>query len=201
VTGEEAVLPLGAIALGPCLVGGVEYPNVVCRLVDVSRKDLPNAKRRFLVERLIEDMLFDLPSTVVAYRNANAWVPMLERVDLDLGDGATTGLYRSGGAYLITGGLGALGLAVARSMANRAASNFVLVSRSALPTRDRWTEYLANAAPHDKAANIIRQIVAIEEMGADVMIAAADVGDLSSMALFTRPVWVAVSPSCRRTGR
>ena len=47
-------------------------------------------------------------------------------------------LPRPGGTYLITGGLGALGLEVADFLVEQGARRLVLVSRRAVPPRREW---------------------------------------------------------------
>jgi myxalamid-type polyketide synthase MxaE and MxaD len=72
------------------------------------------------------------------------------------------------GAYLITGGVGGLGLKVARWLAERGAGHLVLT------TRRTWNESPENAEARDA-------ISAIEALGAKVHVATADVADLDQM--------------------
>ena len=57
-------------------------------------------------------------------------------------------------AYLITGGLGGLGLEVARWLASREARHLVLLGRTALPPRDAWNSVKPGHAAHDRIGQI-----------------------------------------------
>ena len=81
------------------------------------------------------------------------------------------------GAYLITGGLGGLGLKVAHWLVEQGARYLVLISRHSLPDRTSWA-----SLPEDHPANgQVRQIQAIEKMGVTVIVEFADVTDMVRM--------------------
>ncbi|XYI03831.1 type I polyketide synthase [Sorangium sp. So ce1128] len=84
---------------------------------------------------------------------------------------------RADHAYLITGGLGGLGLGVARWLVRRGARHLVLLGRAGLPDPARPDEDLTPAERARKA-----ELCAFEAEGADVVVAAADVGDREAMA-------------------
>jgi hypothetical protein len=56
-------------------------------------------------------------------------------------------------------------------------ARLVLVSRSGLPPRERWAEWLAAHGEDDATGRRIRAVQGLEEDGADVLVAAADVTD------------------------
>ena len=87
---------------------------------------------------------------------------------------------RIDGSYLITGGLGALGLAVARKLIACGARRLVLVGRSPLPPRSTW----AKIAPSERTWAKIAAIRELEALGASVHIASVDVGDGAELADF-----------------
>jgi NAD(P)-dependent dehydrogenase (short-subunit alcohol dehydrogenase family) len=57
----------------------------------------------------------------------------------------------------------------------------VLVGRSGLPARIDWERWLATHAPDDATSRRIRKVLALEQLGAEVMVASADVADLGQM--------------------
>ena len=69
------------------------------------------------------------------------------------------------GTYLITGGTGALGVRVAARLADLGARRIVLLSRSGVPNRTDWQ-------PDEEP---VRTIVALEERGVSVRVAAVDI--------------------------
>ena len=70
------------------------------------------------------------------------------------------------GTYVITGGLGALGLEVASYFAEKGAKRIVLVSRRSLPPRRQWKEL--------KDQVEIQRILALEAMGISVYLVSID---------------------------
>ena len=185
VTGEEEQInPFGSVARGPCQVGNAEYDNISCRMIDITRRDLTPVRRLELVERLLEGISGVIPSSVAAYRCGQLWIPMLDRMDLEPCPLDEKPL-RTNGVYLITGGLGGLGLAVAKSIAERKPAKLILTSRSSFPARDKWHQHLA-ASDTSKEASVIRQVQAIEKLGSEVMLLSADVADLRAMRAVVR---------------
>ncbi|QFT61383.1 type I polyketide synthase [Roseivivax sp. THAF30] len=84
------------------------------------------------------------------------------------------------GTILITGGFGG----IARTLGLAAAKNgakLVLVSRTVLPDRSDWSEYRRRHAPHDPVSRAIAHVEALEAVGAEVMVATADICDLAAM--------------------
>ena len=91
--------------------------------------------------------------------------------------------FKSDASYLITGGLGKIGLILARWMVDNGARSLVLVGRTALADRSTWSSLPAGSSDHDK----IRTIQSLERDGAHVYVHAADVSNAESMAsLFAR---------------
>jgi len=89
---------------------------------------------------------------------------------------------RSDGAYLISGGLGDLGLLVARFLAEQGARRLILLSRSPVPPRQTWSQVAADG-PMAKRLEAIRELEAI---GVSVHTAAVDIGDLSQLTAFLK---------------
>ena len=87
---------------------------------------------------------------------------------------------RPRGVYLITGGLGGIGLAFARCLAERVQARLVLVGRSRLPARDEWPG--VDEVPRaDDERRTIEQLRALESLGAEILVVAADVTDVAQM--------------------
>ncbi len=95
-------------------------------------------------------------------------------------------VFRTDASYLLTGGLGALGLVVANWMVERGARHLVLVGREGLPPRETWRSAGAASFPAATRARI-DAVRAIEAAGASVRIEPLDVADLGALqALLTR---------------
>nr|VFK14084.1 MAG: Ketoacyl-synthetase C-terminal extension [Candidatus Kentron sp. LPFa] len=93
----------------------------------------------------------------VAYRDGQRYVARLVKSDLPVSDSRAP--LNAENSYLITGGLGALGLKVARRMVERGVRYLVLTARR---------------GPSEKAQEVLRQL---EEIGAKVRVISADISD------------------------
>ena len=85
------------------------------------------------------------------------------------------------GVYLITGGLGGIGLTLAHWFAANTSARLALTARTPLAPREQWDKWLAEHGPDDQTATIIRSIRDIEASGGDVLTIAADVADINQM--------------------
>jgi NAD(P)-dependent dehydrogenase (short-subunit alcohol dehydrogenase family)/acyl carrier protein len=179
VTGEAVFRPDRATVLGPAVVIPQEYPNMLCRVIDIV---LPSGKAE--ADRLAEQLALELQrpaeTTVVAYRGPHRFVQHLEPAPLD-GVAEPAGLRRHG-VYVITGGLGGIGLVLARHLAETVGARLVLIGRSALPARTDWTGWIESHDERDATATRIRACLALEEAGAEVLTVSADIADREQLA-------------------
>jgi acyl transferase domain-containing protein/thioesterase domain-containing protein/acyl carrier protein len=181
VTGEETLQPEKATVLGACKVIPQEFPNIRCRNIDVV---LPAAESR-VDERLLDQLIAELTAvesleTVVAYRGGQRWTQIFEQARLDESTDRIP-LIREGGVYLITGGLGNIGLALAEELARTARARLVLVGRSAFPAKENWLQWLSTHDEQDAVSRKIRRLQTIESLGAQVIVFSADVADRDQM--------------------
>jgi NAD(P)-dependent dehydrogenase (short-subunit alcohol dehydrogenase family) len=114
----------------------------------------------------------------VAYRGGHRWVQGYEK----LAPGTTqSGILRDGGTYLITGGLGEVGLALAETIARAARANLVLVGRSQIPERHHWPARLAGNGQREPLSRKLVRIKELERLGAQVLPVSADVCDAAQL--------------------
>ncbi len=197
---EPLPLPGKATVLGPGLVIPKELPGVTVRLVDIDIPTAAEKKTRRTPASLLsqlsgakrdagpapwlaplwEELLASPGNEVVALRKGRRWVPT--HVALPLQPAGEAPIFRDGGTYVITGGLGDLSMAIARALAGRHAAKLVLLGRTPLPSRDSWASYRRLHAGDDRASRGIAAIVELEALGADVLYLSADVGNPEEMA-------------------
>jgi non-ribosomal peptide synthase protein (TIGR01720 family) len=177
VTGEEPLRPEKATVLGACRVIGAEYP-FTCRNLDVELGRAPDAA---LVEAILAEVESESSDPVVAYRGRYRWAEAFRRSPLEPAPERPPRL-REGGTYLITGGLGGMGLELAAYLGRTLRANLVLVGRTPLPAREEWERRLEESAPDDPTAARIRRVREIEDAGARVLVCSADVADREQMS-------------------
>ncbi|MCC6812277.1 MAG: amino acid adenylation domain-containing protein, partial [Deltaproteobacteria bacterium] len=175
VSGQEEVRAEKALAIGPLRMIPLEYPHIQCRIVDLALA--PGA-----AELLFNELISDEPDPLVAYRQRRRWVQSFARVHL--GDGSVGRAYlRAGGTYLITGGLGGIGLTFAGYLARTCKAKLVLVGRTGLPPKGAWTEYLTSCGESSaETCRRIEQVMELEKHASEVLVCEADVSDLTQMS-------------------
>lgn len=179
VTGSEILCPEKALVLGACKVMPLEYPNITCRSIDVV---VPvESGQEELIQTLIVELTTPTSDQIIAYRGRNRWVQDFEPVQLD-GTVAENPRLRKQGVYLITGGLGGVGLLLAEYLAQTVQAKLILVGRSAFPDQDQWSEWLSTRDRQDHISQKIQKLQAMKALGAEVMIGSADVTNLEQMS-------------------
>ncbi|MBD2385755.1 type I polyketide synthase [Cylindrospermum sp. FACHB-282] len=181
VTGSDLLYPEKALILGACQVVPLEYPNISCRSIDVLLPASASSQEAQLVEWLVAELTLANTEKAIAYRGHHRWVQTFEPVQLNTNVAQNPRL-RQQGVYLITGGLGGVGLALAEYLAQTLQAKLILIGRSAVPHRDDWPEWLSAHHQHDSTSCKIRQLQHLEALGAQVMVATADVANTEQMS-------------------
>jgi acyl transferase domain-containing protein/acyl carrier protein len=171
VTGSEPLEPLTALLLGLCTVLPQEYPQLTCRHLDLDTLPL-QPLRPALLDALLSELVQPGSEPRVAYRGHQRWLPTYEPTPLPPAPARPKRL-RPGGVYLITGGVGGIGLTLAAYLARTVQAKLVLTSRSALLPAD--TTAAADDPRH-------AQVAALTALGAEVLVLSADVTDRAAMA-------------------
>lgn len=156
VTGEELVHAEKATMLGLCRVLPLERPNIRCRNLDVSWPG------QHTVAQVLAEATVEGRDVLIAYRGRRRWVETVEYAPLPA---SIEPPLRQRGIYLITGGFGGIGLALAGHLAHDYQGRIALIGRH-IPAEDSQAG---------------QQIRAMEDAGAEVMLCAADVCDHHSM--------------------
>ena len=179
VTGEELLCPEKATVLGACKVMPHEYAHISCSSIDIVVPESHQLEPR-LVSQLLAELRAPSADAVVAYRGLHRWVQTFEPVHMQQSRPAPARL-RDQGVYLITGGLGGIGLALAAHLAKTVRAKLVLTGRSAFPPRDAWQRWLSTHNEQDDVSIKIQQLQAMERLGAEILVCRADVARQEQM--------------------
>ncbi len=187
-----------SLVAGPVKVGPREIEGLTARWVDVESLQkptllelLPVAPLQRLAERpshatvpglvnLLEREVLGRPENgVFAWRGGERYVESYRSSRVK--PRAAGPKLKRGGCYLVTGGLGGLGLTFAQHLASRYAARLVLTGRTALPARESWDGWLRERGMDDRTSRRILRIRALEQAGADVMVAELDITDIETL--------------------
>ncbi len=185
VAGEPLTAPEKATVLGPVRVLPKEMPNLSAMLIDVEvppRSFLPIGKNAYamadLARHVMCEMVADGSEVVVAYRDGDRFVEGFERVKVDIGDCRL----KEGGTYLVTGGLGGVGLELADWLARKYKAKLALVGRRALPPDEEHQAWIDGHGDDNVTSAKIMRVLGMREAGAEVLTLAANVADREDMA-------------------
>jgi acyl transferase domain-containing protein len=185
--GAESVLdepvrdPAAALALGPVLGLPFEVPGLMMRAVDFDAPPRAGEPVGSVASALIEEAANADGEILVARRAGRRWVRRFENLPLPAADPAKLPL-KPRGVYLITGGLGGIGITLARWLAGCTSARLLLTARTPVPPREKWNQWLIGHRPDDRTAAIIRDLKEIEQAGGEVLTAVANAADLNAMS-------------------
>lgn len=180
--GGRSVDPPSSLILGPSLVGPREFEHMKVRCIDMPGGRLSAGGMAPVLGRLVRELRAGLADPVVALAAEGRWVQRISPMPLPA-DSETSPLdwVRENGVYLITGGLGGIGMAVAERMAKAKPVRLALLSRDPLPPETQWDGILARKGA-SRATQRIEKVRSLRELGAQVMVISADVADEAALA-------------------
>ena len=188
VTGEECLDPETATVLGPCGVIPKEFPNVTCFNIDLPGKepidDLPDD----LFGKILSEFSGTQRGPVAAYRGRHRWERRYSQVRLPpptpavvTGVAPEPGPLKRAGVYLITGGTGGLGLAVAEYLATKSQARIILTKKTAFPPKSMWRVLASGNGTSPRVSRTIKALLNLEDIGAEVEVVVADASDKRRM--------------------
>ncbi|MFB2772373.1 SDR family NAD(P)-dependent oxidoreductase [Pelatocladus sp. BLCC-F211] len=180
VIGDEKLCPQKATILGPCKIIPKEYSNINSCLIDVVIPSANIPPTQKLIDYLITELTTQQTENIVAYRGHHRWIQSFEPIRLNENIPGKTKL-KKGGVYLITGGLGGIGLVLAKHLAKTVQAKLILIGRKALPERSHWQEWLEEHDSQNPVSRKINKILELAELGSEVEIKSADVASYAEM--------------------
>lgn len=175
VTGAEALAVERSVVTGCILAINQEFPDIDCRHLDIDPGCLLE-QMKAVAELLVAD---DAPRSA-ALRGYRLWRPDVAPLALCNAERRPTRL-RERGVYLITGGLGRLGLIIAEHLARKCRARLVLLSRREVPHPDRWPELLKSSTPSFRMHKELNALQGITDAGAELFLLSADVSNEAQM--------------------
>ncbi len=181
VTGNESLEPGKAMILGPCKVIQQEHYTLPHVSIDIELPRSGSAHEKWLIENLVAEITAEHSEPVLAYRGRRRWVQSYEAMP-NPPQAAPCPRLREKGVYLITGGLGRMGLEIATFLAKTVRARLILTARSPLaPHSDANRRSEGSVALPNGIQLKQEKIRTIEQLGGQVLISATDVADMSAM--------------------
>lgn len=163
VTGAEGLQVAPAVLQGLVRSMAQEYPEIRVHLLDSTVADLIASQELLTLLQPVEER-------ILALRGRRVWKMTVEEV-------TGTRLSARAGTYLLIGGASQVGMSLAKGLAVEGA-NLIFTSREKYPARVEWEIAIAQGHP---LAGKLSKLLALEQQGASVRMARADVTDLESL--------------------
>ena len=179
-TGSQAVSPQARVSVDQAAAWGTgrvlaeEHPDLWGGLVDLDPDDTGDVDADLLVAQLLESD----GERQVAFRDHSRRALRLAAVGRAIPSAPFA--WRSDASYLITGGLGDVGLHIARAMAARGARRLILLGRTPLPPRQTWS----TVDPESVVGKRIAAVRELESSGVAVHLACVDLADETQLRRF-----------------
>lgn len=188
VLGDDALCPEQALLQGPGKVIPLEYPHITCTHLDITLSGYGSGQEQDFFTALYRELVLpDAAGQTIVLRGKHRWQKVYEPIQIP--PTATQDHWHEGGVYLITGGLGGLGLTFALYLARTIVDvKLILTGRSALPAQTEWDTLLDQDNTEETAVTKIRQIQELASLGATVLYLAADAADQEAMAQMIKQV-------------
>jgi acyl transferase domain-containing protein/acyl carrier protein len=151
----------------------LEHPEIWGGLIDLPNSYSPSSA----AANLFDEIQNPDGEDQICFRDGQRYVARLDRVSEPDTGGKPLSIDLEG-TYLITGGLGFIGLSLARWLVDRQAKNIVLVSRTGLPEPELWN----SVDSESQVGKRIQAMQALQNTGANISVACLDVADPAQMS-------------------
>lgn len=159
---QDRINPENSPLFGLGKVVRQEYPQVICRCIDID--DFTKA------EDIFEELKEKTFTYEVAYRKGIRYVEEIRDVEIEYAEDSKVEI-KDEGVYIITGGTGGIGMEIAKLLSANNKINIAFINRSKMPA----------ASDNPKLIKKINEIKEIEENGTKVLCYQADISDFYSV--------------------
>ncbi|HEU5378052.1 MAG TPA: SDR family NAD(P)-dependent oxidoreductase [Ktedonobacteraceae bacterium] len=174
----EALCPAKSTVMGACRVIPQEHAHLRCRTIDIVLPAQNTAQEETLLTRLLGELTHDASDVVVALRGGRRWLESFVPHPVST---PATPVLRQEGVYLVTGGLGGIGLAMAEQLVSQYRAKVILTSRSTLPPRAQWEQILETPGSTQSLERQLSALLRMEAQGGQVLVLSADVSQEEQM--------------------
>jgi NAD(P)-dependent dehydrogenase (short-subunit alcohol dehydrogenase family)/acyl carrier protein len=176
VTGEEELCPEKAAVLGPVKVIPREYHFIDCSSIDIVLPSPGSSEEQRLIRQLSAQLTAGPWDEVMAFRGKHRWVQTFEPVKIEEPPKDSLRL-RKQGVYLLTGGLGGMGLVLGKYLAQSVKARLILTDLALFPPKSDWQQWQVTHPPGDPVSIKIGKLRELEDLGAEILVVSADIAD------------------------
>ncbi|WP_162200459.1 hybrid non-ribosomal peptide synthetase/type I polyketide synthase [Kordia jejudonensis] len=179
---ETNIAPIKSTYSGLAKVINNEFASLQAKHIDIALVEhietLNDANA--YAEKILSEINSTATDALIAYRGKHRWIQKTSKLNLE-STKETAIKIKEKGAYIITGGLGGVGLALASFLAKESKCTLVLTTRSAFPDKKNWEKEIHNENTPTKQKETIAKLLEIERLGAEIMISTVNIADEENM--------------------
>jgi acyl transferase domain-containing protein/acyl carrier protein len=161
---QDEVVPERSLLLGPALVVPQDLPFVSSRTVEIT--GLPDSHA---AQEVFAELCCPQEDRAVAFAAGQRWVRGYERYTLPAVEATLPVRLREGGVYLITGGLGGIGMTLADYLVRACRARLVLTALEAVPDAAYWEGGRADLPEDPVLAERVTRVRKLVELGGEVL--------------------------------
>ncbi len=176
VFGNGANDPRTRLVVGPIKTIPQEYPKLSARLVDIHLPTLEHQQRQVIAQLSNEMLQKETVDEDIAIRYDKRWQCTFEPATMNV-DAEVSLPVKDGGCYVITGGLGGIGLKIAETISCEKKATLVLIHRSHFPEQGQWQQLLASESTALELTKKIKSLTTIMNNGCQLVLHRGDVCD------------------------
>jgi acyl transferase domain-containing protein/acyl carrier protein len=186
VNGNEQLNPDKAAILGLCKVIPQEYPNISYQCIDVAFNNSRNPEgeqdncESHIIDKLLNELTSVSTDTVVAYRDRHRWIQTFEPIHAESIVKEKIPL-RKQGVYLFPGGLESIEVVLAEYLIKTFQAKLIFIEDAKFPEPDNFPQWLETHPQDDEASLKIQQFLALEKLGAEVLLLRTDTTNYEQM--------------------
>lgn len=172
---QESVIPEKSTLISTGIVLSQENYQISCRLLDIQL----NSEKLISLDTIVQQLMREFASRdvehLIALRGYNRWVERFEPIDLPKSLKNHKTLLGQSHVYIITGGLGRIGLTLAEYLSSYF-SKLVLTTRSSFPAKNTWENIVFAKDTPEKLRQILEKLLLCESKGAEIIVVSGDMG-------------------------
>lgn len=173
---QNLTLPNHAMLLGPILCLPKELSNINASCIEVDLSDDWGNLKRILLEEIRSTHLHN----ILALKSGHRYIPHFASMQSFATQSSSIKLKKNG-VYLISGGLGGIGLVFSEYLAEIYQANIVIISKSTLPNSQYWQEILETDAVEINLSQKLERLLFIQKNANQLLIYSADIADMLAM--------------------
>ncbi|MDR0270279.1 SDR family NAD(P)-dependent oxidoreductase [Paenibacillus sp.] len=169
---EQYLNPYHAAAFALAKVLAREYPSIGFRCID-RQTNTPSSQ-------LLDEITASAAAFKTAYRDGQRYIEQLNELNMEA-QSREEWTPAGSGVYLISGGLGGIGLEIAKYLGSKGAKQIALIGRGVFPAKQMWGTILETQATENKLVRQITTLKEIEKGGSNIEYIQADVSHFAVM--------------------